>query len=558
MSQEYRVAAIRELRDQQVRFAPREKRLEQSDRAEGLLAEIKIAKSYPFDFVFYRITKVRPEQSARLNISGEDLAHDLRLFIEDITDSMDIRTDEIPEPVHTVEELSKLFNVSTKTIARWRDLGLVSRRFLHEGRKRVGFLNSSVERFIKSNRQRVDRGERFSQISADEKAELIDRARKIVTQGATLAEVARRLSEVTGRSAEAIRYTLKNFDRENPTLAIFPDQREMLTDEELRAIYDQHQRGVGVMTLSRRYNRHRSTINTILKQQRALRILELPIDYIDNEVFKEAVRNKKLAAEILGEMPEAAEPQRRLRPPTGLPLYLASLYDVQLLTREQEYHQFRKMNYLKFLASRRRKRLDPKQPKTEQMAAIESLYERAVEVKNALVQANLRLVVSIAKRHAGTGEDFFGLISDGNISLIRAVEKFDFSRGNKFSTYASWAIMKNFARSIPDEFKHRDRFRTSSDEAFAVQQDTRSNQMAAEIALQQTKSQVSKILHHLDQREQEVIIRRFGLDYQQKPLTLKEVGETLGVTKERIRQLETRALTKLRQVANREHVELPE
>jgi RNA polymerase primary sigma factor/RNA polymerase sigma factor len=142
--------------------------------------------------------------------------------------------------------------------------------------------------------------------------------------------------------------------------------------------------------------------------------------------------------------------------------------------------------------------------------------------------------------------------------LIRAVEKFDFSRGNKFSTYASWAIMKNFARSIPDEFKHRDRFRTSSDEAFAVQQDTRSNQMAAELALQQTKSQISKILHHLDQREQEVIIRRFGLDYQQKPLTLKEVGETLGVTKERIRQLETRALTKLRQVANREHVELPE
>ncbi len=518
MSQEYRVPAIRELRDQQVRFAPREKRLEQADRAETLLAELNLKKSYPFDFIFYRVTKVRPETAARLNIPGEDAAHDLRLFIEDITDSMDIKTDEVPEPVHTVEELSKLFNVSTKTIARWRDLGLVSRRFVHEGRKRVVFLNSSVERFIKKNRARVDRGERFSQISSDEKVEIIDRARKIVAQGATLAEVSRRLAEITGRSAEAIRYTLKNFDRENPELAIFPDQREMLTDEELRTIYDQYLRGVSVVTLSRRYNRHRSTINTILRQQRALRIMELPMEYIDNEVFATAVKDKNLAAEILGDLPPAEEPQRKLRPPSGLPLYLASLYDVQLLTREQEYHLFRKMNYLKFLANRKRKRLDVQQPKTEQMAAIEALYERAVVVKNSLVQANLRLVVSIAKRHAGTGEDFFGLVSDGNISLIRAVEKFDYARGNKFSTYASWAIMKNFARSIPDEFKHRDRFRTSSDDAFALQEDNRTDHVAAELQLQQTKTQINRILHHLDQREQEVIIRRFGLDYHKNRL----------------------------------------
>ena len=71
-------------------------------------------------------------------------------------------------------------------------------------------------------------------------------------------------------------------------------------------------------------------------------------------------------------------------------------------------------------------------------------------------------MVSIAKRHVSRSEEFFGLISDGNMSLIRAAEKFDFSRGNKFSTYASWAIMKNFARTIPDEFRARpvpDKFR---------------------------------------------------------------------------------------------------
>ena len=84
------------------------------------------------------------------------------------------------------------------------------------------------------------------------------------------------------------------------------------------------------------------------------------------------------------------------------------------------------------------------------MDRIDRLAEESLRTKNQIVQANLRLVVSIAKRHVTASEDFFGLVSDGNMSLIRAVEKFDYSRGNKFSTYASWAIMKNFARTIPD------------------------------------------------------------------------------------------------------------
>ncbi len=110
-------------------------------------------------------------------ISGNDAAHDLRLFVEDVSDSLDLRLEEITEPVHTVEELSRMFNVSTKTISRWRDQGLVSRRFVCDGRKRVGFLHSSVERFVSKNMRRVKRGERFSQLSDDERAEIIERAR---------------------------------------------------------------------------------------------------------------------------------------------------------------------------------------------------------------------------------------------------------------------------------------------------------------------------------------------------------------------------------------------
>ena len=89
--------------------------------------------------------------------------------------------------------------------------------------------------------------------------------------------------------------------------------------------------------------------------------------------------------------------------------------------------------------------MDPAAATVSEMDEIEKYYDQIVAVKNQIVQANLRLVVSIAKRHVSQTEEFFGLVSDGNVSLMRAAEKFDFARGFKFSTYASWAIMKNFA-----------------------------------------------------------------------------------------------------------------
>jgi RNA polymerase primary sigma factor/RNA polymerase sigma factor len=190
------------------------------------------------------------------------------------------------------------------------------------------------------------------------------------------------------------------------------------------------------------------------------------------------------------------------------------------------------------------------------MDEIERLYEEAVKTKNQIVQANLRLVVSIAKRHVSASEDFFSLVSDGNMSLIRAVEKFDYARGNKFSTYASWAIMKNFARSIPDEFRHRDRFRTSLEEMFQSQEDARADEFEQESAQRTREQQIHRILSRLDEREQRIIISRFGLDHNEEPMTLKEVGADLGVTKERVRQIEARALNKLRLAAQEERLDL--
>jgi RNA polymerase primary sigma factor len=334
---------------------------------------------------------------------------------------------------------------------------------------------------------------------------------------------------------------------------VFPESTGPLTEDNKKKIYQQYRRSVSVETLAKRYCRTKTSIYRIINEMRAKRILELPLDFIPNPEFARADAEKK----ILVPMPEPEQPLKKARLPSGLPPYLASLYEVPLLTREQEVHLFRKFNFVKYKASKFREEVDPSRAKSSVMDEIERLYDIAVTTKNQIVRANLRLVVSIAKRHVGPADNFFELVSDGNMSLIRAVEKFDYARGNKFSTYASWAIMKNFARTIPDEHRRRDRFRTSQLETFSAAEDQRSDQYEQESAQAQRQLQVERILERLDEREQKIIISRFGLNHSHEPLTLKEVGEEMGVTKERIRQIEARALSKLRQAAHEEKIEVP-
>jgi RNA polymerase primary sigma factor len=556
MHSNYINPAIRQLRDQQVRFAPREKKLEQVDRAERLLGELHKERTYSYEYLCFRITTFRPESYPDLRLMGHEARHDLRLFVEDVSESADVPAESAGEQVLTVDELSKQFQVSTKTISRWRRQGLVSRRFVFDGRKRVGFLASSVDRFVRSHPERVRRGARFSQLNEEERRKIISSARRLARAGGCPADVTKRLAKHAGRSVEAIRYTLKQFDREHPDLAVFPDVSGPLREETKRKIYQQYRRGTQVEVLAKMFCRTKASIYRIVSEMRAEAIMELPLDFMPNGQFAR-IRTEKQRKVVLGPIPPSDQPRKKSRLPSGLPPYLASLYEVPLLTREQEMHLFRKMNYLKYQASRLRQELDAARPRSGLMDAIEKVYDEAVATKNEIVSANLRLVVSIAKRHVGPTENFFELVSDGNISLIRAVEKFDFARGNKFSTYASWAIMKNFARTIPNEHRRQDRFRTSHGEMFGTTEDIRTDQYLQESTQLQREAQVERILGQLDDREQQIIIRRFGLSRGQEPRTLKEVGAELGVTKERIRQIEARALHKLRKAAEIEKIEIP-
>jgi RNA polymerase primary sigma factor len=272
----FQIEALRQLTDQQVRFAPPARRLEQLSRAERLLAEVDIGKNYPYQFVCFRITDFRPdplpqrnggsdsEGSRDLLIPGEDLQHDLGLFISRLAESMPAMPAEkvdgawclvkgnmdspttnlqppitIREPVLTLEEMSKRLNVTTKTLNRWRKRGLIGLPVLFGGRRQVGFLPSLVDPFLTANQDRVERGRRFSQLSPDEKDDILRRARRMAqVPTSTLTEVSRRIARRLGRSAETIRYTIKNFDREHPEQALFPEVTSPLDPETKQLIYN--------------------------------------------------------------------------------------------------------------------------------------------------------------------------------------------------------------------------------------------------------------------------------------------------------------------------------
>jgi len=454
--------------------------------------------------------------------------------------------------VLSIEDLARQFNVSTKTISRWREHGLVAQRYTIGGRRRVGFLRSTVERFIRTNPTRVERGSRFSQLSDEEHGKIISWARRLATAGASPADVHRRIAARLQRSVETIRYTIKRHDQDHPDDAVFPKVDGHLRPESCARIYQHHLRGESVESIARRYHRSKASIYRVILAQRAEHVVQLPLDFMPNALF-----SRRSAEKVVEQPFPGVVETKKVRRPSGLPAYLASLYEVPLLTREQEVWLFRKFNFLKFKATKLREQLVLDRPNARLMDQIEKLYEEAVEIKNRIVRANLRLVVSIAKRRVAPGDSFFDLVSDGNMSLIRAVEKFDYARGNKFSTYASWAIMKNFARTIPDEHKRRDRFRLADTELLHAAADRREDEYQRRLATSDRLAQVGSFLDRLDEREQTIIIRRYGLDHRYEPQTLKEVGSALGVTKERVRQIEAKALEKLREVAATEAV-LPE
>ena len=351
MHTDYLNPAIRQLRDQQVRFAPREKKLEQVDAGReaagrtGSRADLYLRIPLLSDHQLPARVVSRPE-AHRARRPGTICGCSSRTF----PTSANVPAEAAGEQVLTVEELAKQFNVSTKTISRWRRQGLVSRRFVFDGRKRVGFLQSSVERFVEQNQERVRRGAQFSQLTDEERSEIIERARRLAQAGGCPADVTKRLAAQDRPQrrddplhAQAVRPRASRSGRSFPTI----------TGRCGRRPSGRSTSSTTAASRSRRWPsgsaaRGPASIGSSTRCGRSgswnCRWTTFPT------TSSRGSGRRSARSGCSGPMPASELPLKKPRLPSGLPPYLASLYEVPLLTRKQEAHLFRKMNYLKYKA----------------------------------------------------------------------------------------------------------------------------------------------------------------------------------------------------------------
>ncbi len=531
----------------QLTRSPRRLRMGQIRGIEKLLRVIEAGHAYPFDFVCYHITEYRKRGTSETGFSIPSVAliSDLVNMAELISRKGNIPVGDVREPYKTHQQIAEELDVSTKTIRRWRNRGLMGIRVVFEdGVSRLVFLQRTVDRFVGQNKDLVAKGSSFKQLSAAERKGIVERARELRSdRPVKLHAVARIIAEETGRAIETVRYTLRRHDEAHPDRALFTDNTAVGLCERQMAIWRCGEAGESAASIARAFDDSEEGIKQVLREVQVHQWAHMRWDFVHSELF-----DAPGADAIILDVPEPTSVTTRVpRLPKDLPPYLRSLYLTPLLAPAQEQDLFRRYNYLKYKVAKSLKALEPEKISQAQFDTLKGALTEVEAVKQRIISANLRLVVSIAKKHVGWSSKFFEVISDGNMSLMRAVEKFDYTRGIKFSTYASWAIIKNYARSIPEQFYRCSRWVTGQEEILDAAPDQRPAP-ASESDRRHVREAIAAGMNELDDREREIVSSHFGLGGRSGALTLEQLGQRFGVTKERVRQIEQRALARLREV----------
>ncbi len=305
-----------------------------------------------------------------------------------------------------------------------------------------------------------------------------------------------------------------------------------------------------------------SSSNLSRREQETLKeILQTTMDYVDDPAFPKSNAHKKL----FDEAPEIPKPNTSWYHPVMEDLStdrnLKTVVNVVLNAR-QEQALFLQFNYARYRVAKLQQKIGDKPVSDEQAREILEWHALSQKLRDQIAQSNLALVLAMAKRVRHSEMDFADLISEGNMALLRAIDKFNVSRGFKFSTYACRAILKAFSRSGMKHSQYRQLFPTDFDPALERSDfqrkkfDSHESECADEVMhiVMDNRAELTDV-------EQQVIHHRFALNRSENdssvPLTLEQVGQIVGLTKERVRQIQNKALEKIRKTLEGEYINGP-
>jgi len=285
--------------------------------------------------------------------------------------------------------------------------------------------------------------------------------------------------------------------------------------------------------------------------QRTKAVLKHEIGFISNVEFSSKDAAKRIFESSLDLAPAQSEIALATvrRAGADLPMHLSRLCEAKLLTPAQESALFRRMNFLRHQAAVHRSLLNVAEPSAARLLLVERLLLLADWHRDRIVEANTRLVFSIVKKFINANNLFDDLLSDGIVALIRAVEKFDYDRGFRFSTYATQVVRRNAYREIVQNQQERAKMVGGLQDMDIDLSDEERSPAISESRWHELRSRLSLMLGDLDRREKFIIRARFSLGSHRRVHTLQALADRLGVSKERVRQLERRAMDKLRAMA---------
>lgn len=283
------------------------------------------------------------------------------------------------------------------------------------------------------------------------------------------------------------------------------------------------------------------------------RIVTGKYGYVVNDLFGHPDAERV----IFDEAPEIARPDTSWYHPVMENISSASRVSSSAqappLTTEQERALFLQFNYCRYRVAAVKADLGHSNPDPESADLILHWHHKAEQYRERIAQANLALVLAMAKRTRMSEVDFSDLVSEGNMALLRAVDKFDAARGFKFSTYACRAILKAFSRIAVKLSKYRQFFPTDFDPKLEKSDFMERKRLDHELnCADEIRLILDENRAELTDIEQDVIEHRFAIGSsgdaksETAPMTLEQVGKIIGVTKERVRQIQNKALQKIR------------